>query len=53
MRIDIVSNRDEPSDLHPEYQPLPNIYGHVHTAAKFGCQFTFYSLIAFCTHTIH
>ncbi len=28
-------------------------YGHVHTAAKFGCQFTFYSLIAFCTHTSH
>ncbi len=28
-------------------------YGHVHTAAKFGCQFIFYSLIAFCTHTIH
>ncbi len=27
--------------------------GHVHTAAKFGCQFTYYSLIAFCTHTIH
>ncbi len=27
--------------------------GHVHTAAKFGCQFTFYSLIAFCTHTSH
>ncbi len=27
--------------------------GHVHTAAKFGCQFTFYSVIAFCTHIIH
>ncbi len=27
--------------------------GHVHTAAKVGCQFTFYSLIAFYTHTIH
>ncbi len=27
--------------------------GHVHTVAKFGCQFTYYSLIAFCTHTIH
>ncbi|KTG47685.1 hypothetical protein cypCar_00001854 [Cyprinus carpio] len=25
-------------------------YGHVHPTAKFGCQFTFYSLIAFCTH---
>ncbi len=26
------------------------INGHVHTAAKFGCQLTFYSLIMFCTH---
>ncbi len=25
MRIDIVSNRDEPSDLHP-YEVLHNIY---------------------------
>ncbi len=26
---------------------------HIHIAAKFGCQFTFYSLIAFCTYIIH
>jgi len=28
------------------------LYGYVHTAAEFGCQFTFKCLIAFCTHTV-
>ncbi len=27
MRIDIVSNRDEPSDLHPYYLPMVNHFG--------------------------